>query len=206
MNNLTEQNKAIAHLNAKATIAWAIEQAERPLLSTHFGPMEGVILHMATQVMPDLQVVWVDSGYNTRDTYKVAEKLIEMLDLKVEVFTPKISAARQDAALGGIPNVDEERHAAFTDAFKLEPFSRAMQANQPDYWFTAVRSEQTTFRQDMQALSAGPNGVIKVAPLLDWKEAEMLAYLEKHKLPNVEKYFDPTKAEAGRECGLHTKL
>jgi phosphoadenosine phosphosulfate reductase len=76
----------------------------------------------------------------------------------------------------------------------------------PDVWFTAVRSEQTEFRQGMEIVSTGPNGILKIAPLLNWKEADMDAYLAKYDLPNVDKYFDPTKAIANRECGLHTQL
>jgi phosphoadenosine phosphosulfate reductase len=32
----------------------------------------------------------------------------------------------------------------------------------------------------------------------------MKNYLEKNNLPDEIRYFDPTKVEAGRECGLHT--
>jgi phosphoadenosine phosphosulfate reductase len=56
----------------------------------------------------------------------------------------------------------------------------------------------------MDAVALGPNDVIKVSPLLDWTLADMQYYLEKHDLPDETRYFDPTKVEAGRECGLHT--
>jgi len=206
MIEIESTNKALANATPQEIIRKALENATNPLTTTNFGPHEAVILHIATQIKPDIKVVWVDSGYNTRNTYKVAQALIEKLNLNIEVYTPKVSAARQDAALGGIPSVEEERHAEFTQAFKLEPFSRAMDEIKPDVWFTAVRSEQTEFRQGMEIFSAGPNDVLKVAPLLNWKEADMDAYLAEHDLPNVDKYFDPTKAVANRECGLHTLI
>jgi len=34
----------------------------------------------------------------------------------------------------------------------------------------------------------------------------MNQYLEDHNLPNETDYFDPTKGQEGRECGLHTKF
>ena len=34
----------------------------------------------------------------------------------------------------------------------------------------------------------------------------MKNYLEKNNLPDEIRYFDPTKVEAGRECGLHTLI
>jgi phosphoadenosine phosphosulfate reductase len=206
MLDLDKANLEFGQSSPQSIINWALEQAHKPIVTTNFGPHEAVILHMVTQANPTISVIWIDSGYNTRATYTVAQSLIDRLNLNIDVYTPKVSAARQDAALGGIPSIDEERHAAFTEQFKLEPFSRAMQAVAPDIWFTAVRSEQTAFRRNMKVFSEGVNGVIKVAPLLHWKETQMNAYLEEHSLPNVDKYFDPTKAEAGRECGLHTKI
>jgi phosphoadenosine phosphosulfate reductase len=206
MLDLDKANLEFGQSSPQSIINWALEQAHKPIVTTNFGPHEAVILHMVTQANPTISVIWIDSGYNTRATYTVAQSLIDRLNLNIDVYTPKVSAARQDAALGGIPSIDEERHAAFTEQFKLEPFSRAMQAVAPDIWFTAVRSEQTAFRRNMKVFSEGVNGVIKVAPLLQWKETQMNAYLEEHSLPNVDKYFDPTKAEAGRECGLHTKI
>lgn len=206
MIDIEKANQELRDADPLKIIEWAIGMAKKPLTTTNFGPYEAVILYMVTRLSPDIKIIWIDSGYNTRDTYKIAERLISELKLNIEVYAPKITAARRDAALGGIPSVDDEAHAEFTEQFKLEPFSRAMSEHTPDVWFTAVRSEQTEFRQDMDIISTGPGGVIKVAPLLHWKEAEMQAYLEEHNLPNVEKYFDPTKALANRECGLHTKL
>lgn len=58
----------------------------------------------------------------------------------------------------------------------------------------------------MEVFANGPDGMLKVAPLLHWREQEMLAYLQKHDLANEMNYFDPTKGLANRECGLHTKL
>ncbi|ADZ90960.1 phosphoadenosine phosphosulfate reductase family protein [Marinomonas mediterranea] len=206
MIDIEKANAELEGATPQAIIEWALGQANKPIVTTNFGPHEAVILHMATQVNPNIPVIWIDSGYNVRDTYKVAEEIIEKLNLNLEVYTPKVSAARRDAALGGIPSVDDEAHAEFTEQFKLEPFRRAMADQAPDIWLTAVRSEQTEFRKDMSVVETGPNGVVKVAPVLHWKEADMMTYLEENGLPTPDHYFDPTKAQFGRECGLHTKL
>lgn len=206
MIDIAKANQELSAATPQEIIEFALKDAANPLVTSNFGPFEAVILHMATQVNPDIPVVWIDSGYNTRDTYKIAEQLIESLKLNIDVYTPKVTAARRDAALGGIPSVDDDAHAEFTEQFKLEPFGRAMKEKQPDIWLTAVRAEQTEFRQGMEIFGTGPNGVIKVAPVLKWKEEDMRRYLEEHGLPTVEKYFDPTKVLGNRECGLHTKL
>lgn len=206
MTDIANANLQLADADPQTIVRWAIENGGNPLVTTNFGPHEAVILHMATQIKADIRVIWIDSGYNTRETYKVAEELIQSLNLNIEVYTPKVSAARRDAALGGIPAVDDPAHEEFTRQFKLEPFERAMKEAQPDVWLTAVRKEQTAFRQEMDIVSEGPNGVLKVAPVLNWSESDMQKYLEDNNLPNVTKYFDPTKAISNRECGLHTKI
>jgi phosphoadenosine phosphosulfate reductase len=202
--NVAALNQEYANQSPQAIIRHALSLPGKAVVTTHFGPFEAVILHMASQVRPEIQVVWVDHGYNTKATYRCAEKIIQQLKLNVDVFTPRISAARQEAALGGIPNYTEDAHKTFTENFKLEPFRRAMAAHKPDIWLTALRKEQTEFRQSLDVFTQDDKGVLKVAPLFLWTEAQMRAYLEEHTLPNEDSYYDPTKALENRECGLHT--
>jgi phosphoadenosine phosphosulfate reductase len=204
--NLEELNQAYANQNPQAIIAHALSLPGKAVVTTHFGPMEAVILHMASQVKPDVQVIWADSGYNTKATYRCAEKIIQLLNLNVDVFTPKITAARQEAALGGIPLYTEPSHKDFTENFKLEPFRRALAEHKPAVWLTALRREQTEFRQSLNIFTQDDKGVLKVAPFFHWSEAQMREYLAAHDLPNEDSYYDPTKALENRECGLHTSL
>jgi len=55
----------------------------------------------------------------------------------------------------------------------------------------------------MDPVSINPDGLIKVAPLLHWTSRELYAYLKEHQLPDNLDYYDPTKGEDHRECGLH---
>src|SRR5690606_32509411 len=110
------------------------------------------------------------------------------LQLNVDVFTPKVTAARQEAALGGIPSYTEDSHAQFTENFKLEPFRRAMATHKPDIWLTALRKEQTEFRQSLNIVTQDDKGTVKVAPFFHWTEAQMRAWLAEHELPNEDSY------------------
>ncbi len=199
-------NQEYAGKHPQDIIRHALSLPGKAVITTHFGPLEAVILHMTVQVRPDIQVIWVDHGYNTKATYRCAEKIIERLQLKVDVFTPKVTAARQEAALGGIPSYTEAAHAQFTENFKLEPFRRAMATHAPQIWLTALRKEQTEFRQSLNIFTQDDKGVVKVAPFFHWTEAQMREWLAAHELPNEDSYYDPTKALENRECGLHTSL
>ena len=58
-------------------VRWAVNHSDEIICSTNFRPQEAVILHMATQVKPDIPILWADGGYATPETYRFAEKLIE---------------------------------------------------------------------------------------------------------------------------------
>ncbi|MFG6668044.1 phosphoadenosine phosphosulfate reductase family protein [Halomonas sp. HNIBRBA4712] len=201
-SKLEEINRANAN-DPKALIEWAFGQGERPICTTNFRPFEAVILHMVTQVRPDIPIVWMDSGYNTEATYRCADEIITRLDLNIVSFLPRRTRAHREALEGPVPGIDDPRHAAFTQEVKIEPFERALAEMRPDVWFTALRAEDTPERAKMQPLSQSADGLLKVAPLLHWSAKQMYEYLQAHDLPNNFDYFDPTKVEEKRECGLH---
>ena len=201
------KSKANATLQGKSPreiIEWTINRSDRVLVTTSFGRYSAVMLHMATEVKPDIPVAWVDSGYNTRETYLHAERLISEFNLNIHIFTPKMTAARWQAIASGIPEVDHKLHKEFTYRVKLEPFERVIETLQPQYWLTAIRKDETAYRETLDIVSDGPQGIIKVAPFLNWKEIDMEAYLYEHNLPQGQNYYDPTKGKEDRECGLQT--
>jgi len=204
--DLAAANAALAGKTPQEIIRWGLEQAKNPLVTTNFRPYEAVILHMVTQIKPDVKVLWVDSGYNTSATYRFAEKVIQDLNLNIVTYIPQMTAARRNVLMKGIPDIDDPLHEEFTRQVKLEPFQRALAELKPDLWFNAIRKDQTEFRQSLDIVTASKDGVIKVAPLFNWSEAQLDAYLAEHGLPNENDYFDPTKALETRECGLHTQL
>ena len=204
--DLQAANQYLDQRSADEIVRWALECSERPLVTTNFRPYEAVILHLVTRVKPDIQVLWVDSGYNTSATYRFAESLIERLNLNIITYIPQMSSARRNVLMGGIPDVEDPQHEEFTRQVKLEPFQRALGELKPDLWFNAIRKDQTEFRQSLDVVSQSRDGVLKVAPLFHWSEADLEAYLERFALPNELDYFDPTKALETRECGLHTQL
>ncbi|GAB2794131.1 phosphoadenylyl-sulfate reductase [Halomonas shantousis] len=187
----------------QALTRWALDLGKHAICTTNFRPFEAVILHMVTQVRPDIPVVWMDSGYATEATYRFADDVTQRLNLNLTIYHPRRSRAHREAVDGATPSIDDPRHEAFTQEVKLEPFERALKEMAPEVWFTAVRAEDTAQRAQMQPVSINANGLIKVAPVLHWTAKDMYGYLQQHDLPNNFDYFDPTKVEEKRECGLH---
>ena len=200
--NLEQINKNLQDKSPLEIVAWAISVAKKPLVTTNFRPYEAAILHVTNKVKNDICVVWCDTGYNTPNTYKHAETLIEQLQLNIKLYVPKQTVAHRNVVLG-IPSVDEPLHKLFTEQVKLEPFKRAMGEHQPDVWFTNLRKGQTAFRDSIDIVSQDKNGVLKVSPFYNYTDEALDIYLEENQLPNEFKYYDPTKQLENRECGLH---
>lgn len=200
--NLETVNAELKNKSPKEIIVWALLQANKAVVTTNFRPYEGAILHAVSSVKNSIDVIWCDTGYNTPQTYKHAEELIEKLQLNIQLYVPKQTVAHRNITLG-LPTVDDPKHAVFTEQVKLEPFKRAMEEHKPDVWFTNLRKGQTAFRDSIDIVSRSKDGVLKVSPFYHWSDEKLDAYLEEHQLPNEFKYFDPTKVESNRECGLH---
>lgn len=184
-------------------VAWALGLERRAIVSTSFGPFAAVTLHLATRGQPDIPVLWIDAGYGTPAMYRFADELTGLLHLNLKIYRPRRSRAHREAADGPLPALGDPRHAEFTREVKLEPFDRAVRDLGAGVWITGIRGEETAERAAMQPVSMARDGVIKVAPVLHWTARQMNDYLKRHGLPNNFDYFDPTKVDDKRECGLH---
>lgn len=204
--DLETLNQELRHKSPQEIIRWAADLEQTLIATTSFAPNSAAMLHLITQTEPTIPVVWIDSGYNVPDTYRVAEQLMEQLKPNMQIYIPQQTAERRNAIMGGIPHPDDdaEVHEEFTRQVKLEPFNKALEDLQPKVWLSGIRREETDFRKTLDILSFDNRGILKVAPLFYWSEQEVQGYIDEFELPSCRHYFDPTKVEDSRECGLHT--
>lgn len=195
-------DRIVSDGTAAEIIASTLSQASRPVISTNFRPGAAALLHLVTRAVPDIPVIWVDTGFNTPATYRFVETLRLAWDLNLHAYTPRVSASRFSAVVGDIPLPNTTEFESFVGDAKLEPFQRALRELRPDAWFTGIRREQTEHRRTLGVVSAGPQATVRVAPLYDWSVAQIDSYIEAHDIPDNKDYVDPTKPAAHLECGL----
>lgn len=203
-DKIAQLNREWYDLSPQTIVSNALDLGKTPVLTTNFRPYESAIIHLVASVIPEIPVIWCDTGYNTRETYTHAEFLIRKLHLNISLYVPQQTSAYRNAVMG-IPELDTPEHDEFTKQVKLEPFQRAMREHQPDIWFTNLRKGQTAFRDDLDILSTDSSRLLKVSPFYFWNDERLDTYLNEHALPNEFNYFDPTKVLGNRECGLHTR-
>ena len=205
-DQISAWNSQLRSSSPLAIARWAITHSGGgAVVSTNFRPYEVVILHLCTQVQPDVPVLWVDHGYNRPATYRHAEDLRMRLKLNLRFYLPRLTAAHRDAIHGPLPTpTDEAGLQQFSALMKLEPFQRGMRELAPTVWIAALRKVQNPHRAGLDIVSCDANfGTLKVCPLFYQTDDDLATYLRQHDLPNEWDYFDPAKADEKRECGLH---
>ena len=150
----------------------------------------------------DIRVVWCDTLYNQPSTYAHAAHLIEKYNLNIHKYQSLYTKEEIDSTIG-LPSLDDDNHAIFSEAVKLEPFRRALKEQNPDVWFTNIRIRQTEYRDKKDILSYSKDGILKVSPFYYWSDADLDQYIEDNQLVKNGYYFDPIKALLNRECGIH---
>ena len=153
------------------------------MVSTSFGIQSAVTLHMATRVLPDIPVVWVDTGYLPTETYQYADELAARLNLNLHVYQPLLSPARMEATYGQLwttGSIDDMNR--YDEIRKVEPMHRALRELAPAVWISGLRGEQTSHRKTLRKV-AKVDGRAKILPILDWSSRDVYQYMVDHDLP-----------------------
>ena len=165
-------------------VAWAAAQFGHDLVMTSsFGAESALLLHMATQALPDIRVIMVDTGYLFPETWQHMEALRRRLDLNVWVYR-----TRNDP-IAWLHHNGEENPAWRRDvdaccaANKVEPMERAMCDLAPRAWLRGIRRNQSEVRRGSAFVEwSGRYNCHAVSPLLNWGGREIYAYMKKHDL------------------------
>src|SRR5215212_1328344 len=68
-------------------VRWAAEQFGPDLvMSSSFGAESALLIHMATRLLPDIRIIFVDTGYLFPETHQFKEDLRERFDLNVWTY------------------------------------------------------------------------------------------------------------------------
>ena len=163
----------------------AVEKfGERLVMSTSFGIQSAVMLHLATQVYPNIPVIWTDTGYLPQETYHFAEQLTEKLNLNLKVYQSSISPARMEATYGKLWEREELAALNLYDRMrKVEPMQRALKELKATAWLAGLRKEQTQHRKTLSVVHQHHN-YYKIHPILNWTTQDVWDYLKAHNLPH----------------------
>ena len=182
--NLDAVNEELTYAQAESVVKWAKETfGSNLVMSTSFGIQSAVMLHLVTQIIPDIPVIWVDTGYLPPATYQFAEELTQRFSLNLHVYQSPISPARMEALHGRLWQKENVESLNFYDQMrKVEPMQRALKDLNAQAWLAGLRGQQTSHRGNLKPVS--PQGdIYKVHPILPWSADDVGHYLEAFDLP-----------------------
>jgi phosphoadenosine phosphosulfate reductase len=195
-------------------------------ITCSFQAEDMIVLDLLRNRLPDIPVLFLDTGYHFAETYAYRDRMAQAWNLNVQNLAAKKSVAEQETAFGILNRTDPGRCCHLR---KVEPLFEALEKF--DVWFTGLRREQSPTRANLKIvehheLSTG-KVLLKVSPLAAWTWGNVWKYTAEHKIDYLPLYdsgyrsigcepctaipaagADPRSGRWGGsklECGIHTE-
>jgi len=194
-------------------------------LTSSFQAEDMVVLHLLRGRIPQIPVLFLDTGYHFPQTYAYRDQVARDWGLNLVNVLPLQTVEQQESAFGILHQTDPSRCCQLR---KIEPLMRALEPY--DIWFTGLRREQSPTRQNLRKVEEHrlPSGktLLKTSLLADWTWKQVWNYVAANGLSYLPQYDegylsigcqpctaipdDPANPRSGRwrgrklECGIHT--
>jgi len=193
--------------------------------TSSFQTEDMVVLHLLRRHLPDVPVIFLETGYHFAALTAYRDQLARDWGLNLVNALPVTTLAEHETQYGLLHIVNP---AQCCQIRKVEPLMCSLEPY--FYWFTGLRREQSPTRANLRKVEDHrlPTGkaMKKISILADWTWADLNTYAETHAIPRLSLYnqgytsigCEPCTAipEAGAdprsgrwggkklECGIHT--
>lgn len=175
-----EAGERLRDASAEEVLAWAGETFGSGLAVACSMAADTVLAHLASQVLPGVDVLFLDTGYHFPETYATRDALADKLAITLVEIHPKQSVAQQDAEHGA--KLHDRDPALCCALRKVEPLNATLAGYQA--WVTGVRREDNALRANAQLVEwDATHHMVKLNPLAAWTFDEVIAYAEDHLVP-----------------------
>jgi len=155
---------------ASSAIKWAWETfGDGAVLAASF--QDCVLIDVATQVVPDLEVVFLDTQYHFPET-------LATLDVVRERYPVKLQVRRPDVPLDDLWRTDTDACCAVR---KVAPLEAALAGKEA--WLSGLRRDDSPDRADTPIVQRDKRGLVKVNPIATWTDDDVALYIQLHDVP-----------------------
>lgn len=180
--NLDALNEVFEKQKPAEIIAWAAQEFSSSLaMTSSFGPESGVLLHLVSQVNPEIPVLFLETGYHFPETLEYKASLVKRFGLK-NIFDLRADPKRRQQLIDkhdGKPYEQDPDQCCHIN--KVEPLDEALQKYAA--WMTGIRRNQTDIRKTIRILELYEGGRYKISPLANWTSRDTWWYLKEHQIP-----------------------
>jgi phosphoadenosine phosphosulfate reductase len=173
-----------------ASIADAVEQALAVLrwAGDTFGDgfaitssmADGLLSHLASRVIPGVDVVFLDTGYHFAETVGTRDWIASALPITLVNVTPPQTVADQDRRYGA--KLHDRDPDLCCELRKVKPLAQALAGYVA--WGSGVRRDESPSRADTKLVDwDAKRGMVKVNPMAAWTQDVVDAYITEHQIP-----------------------
>jgi phosphoadenosine phosphosulfate reductase len=155
---------------ASAIVRWAVDTFGTRMCLTA-SMQDAVLIDVATKVDPNIEVVFIDTGYHFPETLQTVKVVQERYDLNLRVMR----IPQSDPPLW---ESDPENCCASAKVAQLDAALVGKLA-----WMSGLRRDEAETRADTPIVGRDSRGLIKVNPLAGWTELDVAGYIADHDVP-----------------------
>jgi len=178
-------NPSFEKMDAQKIIDWSFRQFGDDLVMTSsFGDQAVVLIHLATQIKPDIKIIFVDTGFLFPETHLFMEQVRQRFNLNVWTYRTK------NDPIAYLKSVNENDPTWRNDiraccaANKNEPIERAFKTIGAKAYLRGIRRQQAKTRENVEFIEYSPRyGCYAISPLLNWTSKDVGLYMKAHDLP-----------------------
>jgi phosphoadenosine phosphosulfate reductase len=152
------------------------------VVTSSFQAEDIIVLHIVRQHLPQVPVIFLDTGYHFAEVYEYRDRIATDWSLNLINLLPEITVPEQESQFGILNQTDPAKCCGIR---KVKPLFTALENYQ--LWFTGMRREQAKSRSAMQLTESFklPTGkhIRKVSPLAEWSSKDVWAYARQHEIP-----------------------
>ena len=199
LEKLKEQTK---EMTAFELLSYLINKESKDLaFATSLGIEDQVITEMISSLDSSIRIFVLDTGRLFPETYDLIERTNSRYNIKIEIFFPNAESVENMVNKKGINlfyNSVENRQLCCRIR-KIEPLKRALK--DVKIWITGLRNEHSVSRAESSRIEwDDTNQLIKVSPLIDWKEKNVWDYINKKNIPFNSLYNKGFKSIGCQPC------
>lgn len=160
----------LEHAPAGRAIAWAVSRFGRAVsLACSF--QDCVVVDIAVQVDPAIEVLFLDTGFHFPETLEFVERVRARYDLNLRVVRPGADAEPWPCGT-----------ARCCELRKVVPLAAALAGRRA--WITGLKRVDAPTRADAPVVAwDAARGLVKVNPMASWTDADIANYVADHGLP-----------------------
>ena len=169
----------------------------RVVLASSLSAEDQVLTHILCKVITKPRIFTLDTGRLFPETYETMEKTMQRYGFRYEILAPDTVELEKMVSEFG-PNlfygsVDFRKRCC--EVRKINPLRRILKT--ADAWICGLRRFQAVTRTEVEVLNQDEAfGLIKVNPLFDWTEKQVLDYVKENDIP-----YNPLQDRGFRSIG-----